>query len=361
MSTGTCQPLTATIDLPRAAAFVDWLVAHWRDEGIAVEHTAEHVRLALADVGVVELAISTTRCITCRLQPATVRMGELMQLSLTEHLAEFADEMRWPEDSWELVWSGQTPRSRAQLQVLQVHSNRALTPHMRRLRLQGPGVQALADGGLHVRMLLPQGDAAPAWPTVLGDGRMRWQGGKPRLPRRTYTIRAIDFDASWIDIDVLLHPAGEAESPGARWAAQAQPGSEVGVLSPAGGLLLRAERLVMVADACAMPAAARMAQAAQGKAMALLLWVADAAERAAFDVPPALVQPDWLCTGVPGASAPELAQVLQWLDTQHWHDGSSDTVLWVAGGLRLTQAVRHWAAAQPTLRGVRTLIHTYWR
>ena len=367
MSAPTAKPLDALIQMPRAATFVQWLVDHWRDEGIAVEQpTPERVLLSLAGVGHVELQIVATRQLSVVLQPATPRMGELMQLSLAEHLGEFADEMRWPDGSWELAWSDDAPRSSAQLQLLQVRANHAITPRMRRLRLQGEGVRALADGGLHVRMLLPQSGQAPAWPTVQSDGRLQWPPGQPRLPRRTYTIRAIDLAQRWIDVDVLLHPDAEGQAtsaaPGSTWAAQAQPGSEVGVLSPAGGLLLNAARVVLVADACALPAAARMLQAASaGASLDVLLWVADEAEQAALDVAPASAQVDWICAGEPGASPPEIARVLQWLGEQPWQDAEADTVLWVAGGLPLTQAVRRWTAEQAALRGVRTMIHTYWR
>ena len=369
MSAPIAKPLDALIQLPRAAAFVQWLVSHWRDEGIAVEQPApERVLLSLAGVGAVELQVTATRQLAVLLRPATPRMGELMQLSLTEHLGEFADEMRWPDGSWHVAWSGQTPRSSAQLQVLQVQSNQAITPCMRRLRLQGEGVLALADGGLHVRMLLPLPGQAPAWPTVQSDGRLQWQPGQPRLPRRTYTIRAIDLEQRWIEVDVLLHRDNESEgnginaSPGSSWAEQAQPGSAVGVLSPAGGLLLNAARVVLVADACALPAAARMLQAASaGASLDVLLWVADEAEQAALDVEPTSAQIDWICAGKPGASAPEIARVLQWLSQRPWPDSHPDTVLWVAGGLPLTQAVRRWTAEQAILRGVRTMIHTYWR
>ena len=61
MSAPTAKPLDALIQLPRAATFVQWLVDHWRDEGIAVEQpTPERVLLSLAGVGHVELQIVAT-------------------------------------------------------------------------------------------------------------------------------------------------------------------------------------------------------------------------------------------------------------------------------------------------------------
>ena len=357
------QQCKACIRLPKATAFVDWLLHHWQSEGLQVRQPQpDGLELALADVGLVSLQVASTKRLDCVLQPVNARMGELMQLSLTEHLAEFADDMGWPDDSWAITWEGEPARSAVQLHIARVIGNQPLTPRMRRIRLALDGTAAFAPGGLHVRLLLPQAGVAPAWPTVLDDGRLQWMAGKNRLTRRTYTISAINIEESWIEIDALLHqaPTGTpGDSPGASWAASAAPGSEVAVLSPASGLVHRATHRVLVADACALPAAARMVQAQPaGHAAYVLLWVADAQERPAFAAVPN-TSVTWLYGGRPGATQLEIAQVLQWLGQQNWQ--SADTALWVAGGLPLAQAVRGWVAGQPELTGVRTMVHTYWR
>ncbi len=360
----------ACFTLPRASTFVQWLVDLWRDKGVEIRQvTPDAVQLVLAEAGMVSLQLQGTRSINCRVDAISADMGERLQLSLIEFLGEFADNMGWPDGSWGIAWDGQAPRSPAQLQVLHVQSNRAISPRMRRLRLHGD-LGNFANGGLHVRMLLPPCEAdtgvAPAWPTLQDDGRLQWPPGQARMARRTYTIRDIDVDAAWMDIDVLLHPSGggadgePVDAPGSDWAAQARPGNLVGMLSPGSGVLPIAQRYVMVADACALPAAARMLQNLTcGASTALLLWVAQDDERSAFDVPVSRVQPHWICSGEPGASAPEITQVLAWLDQQNWP--GSDTVLWVAGGLPLTQAVRRWVAETPVLGKVRKMVHTYWR
>ena len=362
------QPLTrkARIQLPQASAFVDWLVQHWRDEGIYVSQPQTGtVLLALADVGTVALHQTGTTQMDCLLQPVAPRMGDLMQLSLAEHLAQFAEQMAWPEGSWQLVWEGDAPRAAAALQVMRVVSNQPLSPRMRRIRLAASDISAFAQGGLHVRLLLPEPGRAPVWPSLVDGSRLQWPAGHKPLARRTYTISAIDFEEKWIDVDALLHHGTghgdlQTPAPGALWAASAQPGSEVGVLSPAGGLVPQAAHCVVVADACALPAAARIAQAhATGPTTQLLLWVADAHEQAALAPQFACMPVTWLHGGLPGASQLEIAQVLQWLALQDWQ--RADTALWVAGGLPLTQAVRRWLAGQPPLAQVRSLVHTYWR
>ena len=357
--------LEAKITAPRATAFMQWLSSLWRDKGVQVTAVnAEQLQMVLPEAGTVLLHIRSSRELACCILCNSAEMGERLQLSVTECLGEFADEMAWPDGSWDIVWEGQAPRSPAQLHVLRVLGNRAISPLMRRVRLQGEDLRAFAQAGIHVRMLLPNRHGEPghepAWPTLFNDGRLQWQSGQPRMARRTYTIRTLNLEERWMDVDVLLHSNPEGAPPGSAWAEQALPGSCVGVLSPGSGLMPSAAHYIMVADACALPAAARMLEtSAFEQPPALLLWVANDAERSAFDVSPTLALPTWICSGEPGASLAETDQIMAWLDQQNWQ--TPDTTLWLAGGLPLTQAARRWAAAKPELAGVRKLIHTYWR
>ena len=360
-TTFTSAPLRGCITLPRAAAFVQWLTSLWRDKGVEISETAPHMtQLNLDEIGALQLRVLSSRQLECQVRPAVVPMGELLQLSLTECLGEYADEIGLPDGSWDITWEGQAPRSPAQLHILQVIGNQALSPQMRRLRLQCDDIKPFAEGGIHIRMLLPTVGVEPAWPALQEDGRLLWASGKPRMVRRTYTIRAVDVPASCIDVDVLLHADTGGPSPGSVWVEHAALGSAVGVLSPARGLPAHASRHVFVADACALPAAARqMEMLLPEQTPALLLWVANAHERSAFDLPTSRVKPEWICSGEPGASAPEIAQVLQWLERQTWNE--PNTTLWIAGGLPMIQAARAWVATQPQLAGVQKMLHTYWR
>lgn len=360
-TTSISAALRGSITLPRAANFIQWLTSLWRDKGVEIkELEPDLIQLHLDGVGVLQLRLLASRQLECLVLPVTEPMGGLLQLSLTEYLGEYADEIGLPDGSWDIAWEGQAPRSPTQLHILEVISNRALSPQMRRLRLKCSDIKPFATEGIHIRMLLPCAGAEPAWPDLQLDGRLLWPPGKPRMARRTYTIRAVNVPQSWIDVDVLLHSDADGPSPGSVWAEHAAPGSPVGVLSPARGLPARASQHIWVADACALPAAARMVEMLPpDQTPALLLWVANEHERAAFDLPASRVRPQWLCSGEPGASVPEIAKVLQWLECQSWN--GSDTALWIAGGLPMIQAARAWVAAQPRLVGVQKMIHTYWR
>lgn len=77
--------------------------------------------------------------------------------------------------------------------------------------------------------------------------------------RRRYTIRRLDRDAGWVDLDVVLHGDG----PGARWAAAVQPGETVEAIGPRGKIFL-AEGVdwhLFCADEASLPATLAMIEA----------------------------------------------------------------------------------------------------
>lgn len=115
-----------------------------------------------------------------------------------------------------------------------------------------------------------------------------------------------------------------------------------------------------MADACAVPAAARIIESMDaGQQASVLCWVASGEERHAL---PAALQSrvDWICAGVPGASEQEIAKVLQWLDAQDWSE-PGNVELWAAGGHAMAAAIRQWARNAASMQGVRKLVSSYWR
>lgn len=113
-----------------------------------------------------------------------------------------------------------------------------LARDMRRLTLGGPELSAwLARPGV---------DQPGAWIKVF----------PPGVPGRAYTLRAIDFDASTVDVDVVIH--GNDPGTVSAWARRARPGDAVSIAGPReGGFTLQADtRWVWIgADASAWPAA----------------------------------------------------------------------------------------------------------
>lgn len=385
--------MNASIRIPGAGQFIRWFVAHLEDEEVRPQWIAPQgsMRFELEQVGSVCMLLVGEASIDCTLDAVNPRMEHLMRLSLAEHLQQFAEMEGLAESAWVVQWhepvqvaegrsddNGKEGLEKPAVHVMRVLANTALTPCMRRLTLQAgdiDDVKAFAQGGLHVRMLMPQEGEVPHWPDMDGDGRLHWPAGAEPLARRTYTIRSLNEQEGILDIDVLLHGVEDLGAidqgtvdhgvkrhvaPGSDWARGACAGSEVAVLSPAGGRMPTARRLVIVADACAVPAAARIIESMDaGQQASVLCWVASGEER---HVLPAALQSrvDWICAGVPGASEQEIAKVLQWLDAQDWSE-PGNVELWAAGGHAMAAAIRQWARNAASMQGVRKLVSSYWR
>ncbi len=148
----------------------------------------------------------------------------------------------------------------------------------RRLTLKGDDLGRFAEGGLHVRLLLPAEGVRQRWPVTGDDGRPWWPDGNPP-PARVYTLRRIDVAAGEVEIDMLLH-ADHHDAPGAAFAERARPGDVVGMTGPGGGDLPEAADYLLFADETGLPAVARMlAEMPAGRRVRAILEVEDQKDR----------------------------------------------------------------------------------
>lgn len=112
------------------------------------------------------------------------------------------------------------------LQVLRVED---LSASMRRVVLGGPDLAGFrADGPTdHAKVWFPpdgRPDDAPLLPSLV-DGAWVAPAG---ATCRDYSIRTVDASAGAVVLDMAVHPHG----PAGRWAAQARPGQQLGLLGP---------------------------------------------------------------------------------------------------------------------------------
>ncbi len=143
--------------------------------------------------------------------------------------------------------------------ALVVASVEDVTPHMRRIQLTGPSLEAFE--------YFPGQDLALA--VVRNDGS---------IVRRRYTIRRFDAGRQLLDLEVVMHGDG----PGIRWAQAAHPGLAVEAIGPRGkiGLDPNAEWHLFAGDATALPGAfAMMETLPAGMRAAAYLLVTDPTER----------------------------------------------------------------------------------
>ncbi|WP_287884973.1 siderophore-interacting protein [Paracoccus sp. (in: a-proteobacteria)] len=193
---------------------------------------------------------------------------DAMQQAISEHLAHHlpgaAAALRWPS----AADAGQLPGNFSFAQVAGV---RPLCPGFLRVRLAAPNLHRLAGAdSIHFRLVLPRSrDAAPEWPHIGANGQIVWPKGDKALHRPVYTVRRIDADAGWLDLDVFDHAGGRA----AHWARTAPAGTRIGLAGPSGGGIPQVARLMLAGDKTAYPAIARIleSRAAQAQGEVWLL------------------------------------------------------------------------------------------
>jgi len=157
-----------------------------------------------------------------------------------------------------------------------------LAPTVVRVTFTGDELAGLqADGPEdHVKVFFPDPATGELHAPRMVDGALQRPTSGVSVSR-DYTPRAVrqTADGTELDLELVLHgvddgaPAGPASS----WAAAATEGDEVVVAGPRGsrGVPAGIERLVLVADETAMPAAARWVERAPGVELTVILDLAD--------------------------------------------------------------------------------------
>ena len=359
MTAETLASARATLHMPLAPAYLQWLMEHLQQEGVQVTAGSgpASYRLMMDSVGTLELNTCADEMLECEVWPVDAPMLALIKMSLLEHAQEFLSQQQQDPQRISIVWSDagdEDALARPGFQRLRVLQRTNITARMRRFRLQAEHLPSLIDGGgLHLRLLLPAPGQPALWPTMGREGRLQYPESAPPLPQRIYTIVHSHVQEGWIEIDMLRHghAASAADAPGSHWADMAQPGDEVGAITPAGGRLHSASRMVLVADNCALPALARQLQnLAPDAQVQVIAMVEDAAEIRSLPLPEDH-KLRWLV-------APSPQMLLQTMERLRWQDSSPER-LWAACGDAHAKALRHWVRErQPQLR---SQISSYWR
>ncbi len=215
-----------------------------------------------------------------------------VKLAMAEHLLNLADSAPT------IVWYGDGAAGAPlpYFREMRVKRIADVTPHMRRLTLTGENLTRFAEGGLHVRLLLPRDRSVePQWPVMGEDGRPKWPEGDARPDVRIYTLRRVNADAGEVDIDFVLHEG--ASMPGAKFGAEAKIGDVLGMTGPGGGKVPEADWYLLLGDETAIPAIARILERLPAEATAIVrIEVENEAERQ--DLPSrAGVDLQWLYRG----------------------------------------------------------------
>lgn len=195
----------------------------------------------------------------------------------------------------------------------EVLSTEALTPHLVRVVLGGPGLDGFAEPGgadSYVNaFFLPPGAGYTA---PFDDAEVRELPWERRPFPRRITVRAWDAATRRLTLDIVTH--GDVGYAG-RWALHARPGDALQFRGPAGAWSPDpdADWHLLVGDASALPAIAGAAERVPaGVRVVAVIEVAGPAEELALDSPGDLAV-TWVHTGTP-YDADQLARTVAGLD-----------------------------------------------
>lgn len=317
--------------LPRdAIGMLDEICEHFIEHS-EVSRTGNQALLR-SEIGTADIRVKEDRLLI-ELDCPSPEARQLARTMLAEHLFYFAGD-----DPFELRWSElPPPTSPSNLYEMTVVSAEDVTPRMRRVKFACADISPFIGGDMHVRLLVPPKGRQPVWPGIREDGRLAWPKGDDRLVVRTYTIRAVDVERRELWIDFLQHPAPGVATPGADFAADAQPGQTVALLGPGGGDMPRATSIFLVGDETALPAIARIAAEAEPRTrLQAIIEVEDAAEQQVLTTRGTL-DVRWLHRasypiGSAGMLAEEAIKAIAALD--------ADTFIWVACEKKDVRAIK---------------------
>ncbi|MGV6872015.1 siderophore-interacting protein [Pseudochelatococcus sp. B33] len=231
-----------------------------------------------------------------------------------------------------------------------VVATHGIAPRMQRLRLAGDDLARFDTfANLHVRLYVTDDPDRPLQRPVFDDeGRPRIEG----YAIRYYTIRAIDAQAGWLDMDFVLH---DDAGPACDFARRARPGDVCGISGPCGLSVKPARRYVLAGDETALPAIARIAETVLRNTEGTILIDAGMPDdRLDLVVPPSM-SVDWLFRSVspPGAFATRVSEAIAETSAE-----TDDYFIWIAG------EYANYLSIRPALEGISKKRHInvpYWR
>ncbi|WP_416960535.1 siderophore-interacting protein [Streptomyces sp. Agncl-13] len=244
-----------------------------------------------------------------------------------------------------------------------------LTPHMRRITFEGPGLADFVSVApdQQVKLFFARNGGALAVPAPAADGDVtRWYRDYLAIPEserpwmRSYTVRHHLADRRQIVIDFVLHGAEGDMGPASRWAATARTGDVIWMYGPASSRKQVREQAawrLFVGDETALPAiGAFLEQLAPGERAFVCAEVSDATEeqrwRSAGDVDVRWVHGG----GGPRTNDPALVRAVRATRLP-----GGEGFAWVAGEASLVRAVRRHLVDECGMDRRAVAFTGYWR
>ena len=231
------------------------------------------------------------------------------------------------------------------------------TPRLQRLRLAGQDLGRFdVLTNLHIRLYVPERAGlvighAISPPVLDVNGRPLPGKQSPDHVARYYTIRRMDADAGWMDVDFVLH---DAPGPAADFARNAKVGDQCGISGPCGLGARPAENYLFAGDEAALPAISRILEHLPRETRGLVLLETQHANGRTNIAAPSGIRTRWFERHSRETEC-FLKRTIEAIETFRREGG--DYFLWIA--------VEHsdWEAIRPHLRSVpkaRYIHVAYW-
>ena len=338
---------STSVALPDAREAFEYVSAHITEHGIEPEPLSPAHHRFRYEGSTIQLQHDGA-ALTIALEAPSANMLYFLKEAAALHVAEIdpvaAESLRWSDQSAPVY----QPVNFSELRL--IRRSRPI-PGLTRLTLEADDVVMLADGGLHVKLMLPADRTrAPVWPSVAANGVTKWPKGDDRLHVRYFTLRSVRPEMGEVDIDVVEHPGGMISD----WALEASPGDRIGVMGPGGGQPPEQhEGLLLAGDMTALPPIARILESLSPKASGhLVVAFPEGAEPASY-LPPTTLE---LRTIAPERFRQEVLPVIQKIGTGHRIQNA-----WFGGEHANAQALRQLFKRDFGLgQGVQLSV-AYWR
>lgn len=248
------------------------------------------------------------------------------------------------------------------IRELQVQRVEDLSPHMRRVVLGGPGLDAHERNGVaippfrstgfddDVKIIVPDPvtGLCPI-PEPQPGGTVAWTEESVALAR-TYTVRSVDPETGEIAMDFVLHGTGLASG----WARRVTPGESVYVAGPKASTAAPTDVdwMLLAGDDTALPAIARaLEDLPRGTRVHAVVEVATAADRIELRS-----DADVSLTWAVRENGEDLVSAVQGIE---WWPG--EAFAWVAGEALGIKPLRRWLREERGVTREHTDISGYWR
>ncbi len=248
-------------------------------------------------------------------------------------------------------------RHETKSRLLRVRDVRRITPKMVRIVVGGDALAGFTSAAHddHVKLFFPQpGQDKPVLPTPSPNGPV-YPEGAPRPAARDYTPRHYDAAANTLAVDFVLHGDGPATA----WAAQARPGSFLGVGGPRGSFIVSDDFdwYLLTGDETALPAIGRrLEELPAGTRAIVIAEVADAGEEQTFETR-ARLEMRWLHRD--GAAPGNHLLLLKAIAEMSMPPGEG--YAWVAAEAATAKALRRFLVDERGLRKDRVKAAAYWK